>query len=469
MSSTFPAKTLREAYNAVDPTQPLPAGDARYVNCNDVRGNEDVVAQMFRTVSYSNQDTHQLFTGHRGCGKSTELLRLKARLEDAGFYVVYFAVDEYLDANDVIYTDLLLSVARRVEEDFRKDDIELTEALKTIESWFAEVVFQQNEWEQYQRQLEAEASVGVGLPRTVPFIARLLAKFTGQIKTGDEVKTEIRHKLDRQISQLIEQINSLLLQACLEARKRGKQSIVIIVDNLDRVTLKEVSPGLTSHDTLFVEHGRQLRDLRCHTIYTVPISMIYSTKATVLRNLFPDTRVLPMIKVHEPRAKGAGDSAQGLERMRGLLGHRVDLEALAEPDAITYLCRASGGHPRDLMTMVRHSIEYADESQAKPIDLPAVRRAEARLVSAFARMVPEDHFEKLARVHLTNDIQNDEDHQTMLFNQSVLEYAHDDVSAVEPVSGASTEPWHDVHPAVQKLARFRKALEDERAQSPIRA
>jgi hypothetical protein len=51
--------------------------------------------------------------------------------------------------------------------------------------------------------------------------------------------------------------------------------------------------------------------------------------------------------------------------------------------------------------------------------------------------------------------------------QSVLEYAADD----EP--GADSEPWHDVHPAVQKLTRFRKALEkaleDERAQSPIRA
>jgi len=243
---------------------------------------------------------------------------------------------------------------------------------------------------------------------------------------------------------------------------------VIIVDNLDRVTLKEVSPGLTSHDALFVEHGRQLRDLRCHTIYTVPISMVYSTKARELENIFPDWRVLPMIKVHEPRVKGGGDSELGLERLRGILSHRIDLETLTESDAITYLCRASGGHPRDLMTMVRHSIEYADETQAKPLNLPAVRRAEARLVSAFARMVPEDHFEKLVRVHLTNDIENDEDHQRMLFNQSVLEYANDDVSAVVPEREVSTEPWHDVHPAVQKLARFRKALEDERDQSPIR-
>ena len=66
-------------------------------------------------------------------------------------------------------------------------------------------------------------------------------------------------------------------------------------------------------------------------------------------------------------------------------------------------------------------------------------------------MVPEDHFEKLARVHLTNDVPNDADHQAMLFNLSVLEYAN------------GVEPWHDVHPAAQKLSRFKKALDDERA------
>src|SRR5207253_8216867 len=115
-------------------------------------------------------------------------------------------------------------------------------------------------------------------------------------------------------------------------------------------------------------------------------------------------------------------------------------------------CRACGGHPRDLMALVRQSIEDADETQATPINMNCVRRAEHILISGFSRMIPENHFKKLASVHLTNEIQNDEDHQLMLFNQSVLEYAGDDASAVEPEHATSAEPWHDVHPAVQKLA-----------------
>jgi len=56
----------------------------------------------------------------------------------------------------------------------------------------------------------------------------------------------------------------------------------------------------------------------------------------------------------------------------------------------------------------------------------------------------------LARVHLLKTVQNDEPHQLMLYNLSVLEYVND------------APPWHDVHPAVTKLPKFQEALRDER-------
>lgn len=452
-----PAKTLRDAYNSANPAEPLTPHDPRYVNCTDVRGDEDTVAYMFTTISFSDTPTHQLFTGHRGCGKSTELLRLKDDLVQAGFFVVYFAVDEYLDPNDLIYTDLLLAVARQVVEACFERGVDLSEPLKTIETWFSEVVYQRSEWENVEQELQNEASLGFGLPQAVPLIARFLTKLTGQIKTGDAVRTDIRGKLDSQISQLVQSINELLDRAHAEVRRSGKQGIAVIVDNLDRVTFKVLGDDTptdsgvrrtTSHDALFIDHGEQLRALRCHVVYTVPISMMYGQSARALCGIFPDYRVLPMIKVHEPRANGGGDLAGGLERLKGILSHRIELDVLCEPEAVEYLCRACGGHPRDLMTLVRHAVEYAVAARSPVITLNAVQRAEARLVTAYDRMIPEDHYKRLVAVHLTNDIENDSEHKAMLYNQSVLEYANGKL-------------WHDVHPAVQKLSRFRRLLEDE--------
>jgi hypothetical protein len=41
-----------------------------------------------------NKPLAQLYAGHRGTGKSTELLRLKKYLEERKCHVVYFAADE---------------------------------------------------------------------------------------------------------------------------------------------------------------------------------------------------------------------------------------------------------------------------------------------------------------------------------------------------------------------------------------
>ncbi|HEY4688426.1 MAG TPA: hypothetical protein VIK33_03875 [Anaerolineae bacterium] len=444
-----PARTLRDAFNAVDPALPLPPDDPRYVDCTDVRGDENAILHLYHAITWANRHTHQLFTGHRGCGKSTELLRLEARLEQAGFAVLYFAADVDLDAQDLRYSDLLLAIARRVESEMRERDMPLdADLLKNIERWFAESLYTEDEWRNVQRELGTQVSLGV--PAILSPFAQLAAYLTGQIRTGREIKNSIRQKLDPRIAQLIDNVNLLLADAALKVRRRGQTDLVLLIDNLDRIALTDLGGGRTSHDSLYIEHGEQLTALDCHIVYTVPISMFYGPKATILRSIFPENHVLPMIKTHEPRARGGNDSAAGLARLRQILAGRLDLDRLFEPDAVEPLCRACGGHPRDLMVLAHHAIEYATERPDQPITLEAVRRAEGRLVAAYSRTVLDAHFPKLARVHLTNQIVNDPDHQQMLYNLSVLEYAN------------GLEPWHDAHPAVQLLARFKQALADER-------
>jgi tetratricopeptide (TPR) repeat protein len=54
--------------------------------------------------------TSQLYAGHRGAGKSTELLRLQQYLDEQGCFVVYFPADEQdIDPEDAQYTDILLA------------------------------------------------------------------------------------------------------------------------------------------------------------------------------------------------------------------------------------------------------------------------------------------------------------------------------------------------------------------------
>ncbi len=103
-------KFIKLLYNAFDPFQPLPAGDPTYVNCNEVRGDGDILVGIGKEILYSDRMTCQLYGGHRGAGKSTELLRLQDYLDKEGCFVVYFAAyEEDIEPEDAQYTDILLA------------------------------------------------------------------------------------------------------------------------------------------------------------------------------------------------------------------------------------------------------------------------------------------------------------------------------------------------------------------------
>ena len=68
----------------------------------------------------SDKPTCQLFTGHIGCGKSTELSRVQKELTDQGFHVVYFESTQDLDEMDLDLTDIMLAIARRVTQSLER-------------------------------------------------------------------------------------------------------------------------------------------------------------------------------------------------------------------------------------------------------------------------------------------------------------------------------------------------------------
>ncbi|MDI6792852.1 MAG: hypothetical protein QME81_08315, partial [bacterium] len=71
------AQTLKDAFLATNPVEPLSGDDSRYVNCDKVRG-EKVTTKLKKSLQWSKGTgpLHLVFTGHQGCGKSTELHRL---------------------------------------------------------------------------------------------------------------------------------------------------------------------------------------------------------------------------------------------------------------------------------------------------------------------------------------------------------------------------------------------------------
>jgi hypothetical protein len=199
---------LRKFYQACNPSKTLDMGNAEdqryYIDFSSVRGGE-IIEELGRTITLFSPDepTCQLFTGHIGCGKSTELLRLKDQLKRQGFHVVYFESSQDLDLADVDISDILLAIARQVSESLEAIQIKLTPGYFT--NLFTEVKdFLQTP---VDLSLGAELSFGIG-------------KITAQTKDSPKLRGQLRQYLEPRTNGILDAINELIERATKELKRR---------------------------------------------------------------------------------------------------------------------------------------------------------------------------------------------------------------------------------------------------------
>ncbi len=189
----YPADNLKDAFNACDPGQALPAGDERYMDMSSGRGNKgNPVDQCRNLILRSNTPTCQLFAGHLGCGKSTELQRLRRELEKEGYFVAYFDAEGDMNFQDTQTTDIILAIIRNLEDLVRKAGISLDKKLMDdFLLWFGEVVLETND----ESKIEAEAKSEIKAGLDVPLLARFMSVVSGRVRTGKESKKRFGNAL----------------------------------------------------------------------------------------------------------------------------------------------------------------------------------------------------------------------------------------------------------------------------------
>lgn len=92
---------------------------------------EDPVQKISTLIDFDGVESIRLFSGFRGSGKTTELLRLKRDLEQNGYFVLYADALNYVNAAEPIeITDLLMVMAGAfsdaLEENLKKNIVHET-------------------------------------------------------------------------------------------------------------------------------------------------------------------------------------------------------------------------------------------------------------------------------------------------------------------------------------------------------
>ena len=428
-------------FKACNPSHTLMVGNAEdrqyYIDFASVRGGK-IIEELGRTITRISPDepTCQLFTGHIGCGKSTELQRLKTELEQQGFHVVYFESSQDLDMADVDITDILLAIARQVSSSLEVTGIKLKPAY--FVNLFQEIV----DFLQTPIDLSAEAELSLGI-----------GKITAKTQAAPKLRHQLRQYLEPRTNSILQSINQeLLCRAILELKRRGKKGLVVIIDNLDRVDMRPVTAsGRSQPEYLFIDRGEQLQKLNCHVVYTIPLSLIFSNEYETLKNrlgggLAP--KVLPMVQV---KLRDGSDCPDGMALMRQLVLARAFPDVNAQtrlslipevfdrPETLDRLCRISGGHVRNLLGLLYSCLQREDP----PFTHECVETAIARNRDDLLLAIDDTEWDLLFQVLSLSSVRGEIEYQTLLRSMFVFEYRD------------AIGRWFGINPALAESEKYK--------------
>ena len=448
------AVDYKRFFKATDPSKTLLADSAEdkkyYIDFSTVRGGK-VVEDLKDNISLfsDGQPTCQLFTGHIGCGKSTEILQLKQQLEGEGFHVVYFESSQDMEMGDVDLTDILLAIARRVVDSLEKVKIK-TEAkgFRAMLNGAVKIL-----------TTEIELSTEVDVPGVGKIEANTsgefslsmgIGKLSAKTKDSPDMRSKLRGYMEPKTNGLLDLINNeILVPAISDLKKMGKEGIVVIVDNLDRVDDSPKPWGRPQTEYLFVDRAEQLRKLQCHVVYTMPLALRFSRDyGTLTARFMTDPIVLPMVPVVR---RDGSPHQEGISLLRQMILSRVmpdnteteRLNAINQVfdsiETLDRLCFASGGHVRNIMRLLNDALR---KQRGLPVTLEVLEDTIRKRRNELVLSIDDEEWKLLRQVNSTKKVVGDVGYQTLIRSMYVYEYQDENGS------------WFEVNPVLATAQEF---------------
>ncbi len=401
----------KKLYNLFDPDT---CRDDLYVSLDEARGSQSVINELANTINLSDKPVYQLLAGHRGSGKSTELIRLKDKLktgEDKYFVVSFDIVGERdIDPRDVEFSEVLIAIISHLANDIKE-------------------AFNEELADTYFKQLFK--GINDTLKKTVDFSSIELSagfvKLSAALSTNPDLRKKLRGKMASIANQWIDAANAYIDAASDLVIKNGYEGLVIIVDGLDKLITSLDPEQKSCAEKLFDDWGNQLRSLNCHMLYTIPIDLAYSVSERNIASSFGTTSppVVPMTKLFDDddnKTVGFDLFIEIVEKRIEEAGGSIDDVFDKDQDALRELIKKSGGQPRELMVLIRAAMVSGD----LPIDSKDISIASGDITNPYRRQLYKEHWQEIEFVrenHRFNlSMENDRICMDLLGMRAVLQY-----------------------------------------------
>lgn len=446
-----PAQNLTEARNRLS-LEPLEDQAGDYVDLSAARGSNclrSLEVGLREHLESNSPRCHLAFVGHRGSGKSTELLRLEHLLSPISF-PVHLTLDATLH-EDADYPDLFLwlveTVARRLHEAEVPFDDRHTAA---VADWYAAVTKLDTTTVKASTGIETEAEASVG-GKWFGTGFKLLAKIRSAFVGSKETRTEMRRELKNRADQLIQSVNNFLAAASAALKAAGKPDRLLIVqDNLDRLS-REAAVAL------FNDSAELLQQLNAACVWTAPVgTLIAPFNLSNKFAVFP----MPMISVRKKDGRPNPIAVKGLE---ALVAKRMEIGlTFASSKLVREVILGSGGSVREMIRLIQSARLNALVESHTVIESDDVKHAlKGAAIGLQNALTPTNiFFPILAQISVHKEFEADlKDGYTIEAVNARRDFFHTLIAEGAVLAYNGEGNWYDVHPALHLLDSFTDAID----------
>lgn len=416
---SMPARTLEDAFNALDPLRPIRPED---VSTLYVQRPHSPVNRLRAQLVLSQRPQKVLFVGHRGAGKSSEMAYLSTLLQQQHLSL-FVPLYDIFRSPDLSHIELVFAITLRLLR-LATDESVVPRGVVT-ENWekLLERVYQPlRQWLFGADKIAADQEPTISLKLSV-----LVAELETKIGTESYTRNQVRERFAGRVADLLDQIDLLAHQ--LES-KMGRR-LLLIVEDLDKF-------NVAATRQLFLDHARTLTAPYPSVIYSFPVAMRYDNAFREIAQSFDQVHILPNIGI---KHRNGSVDADGRRAMWEVLLKRLE-DQLFAAGVLDSMVTLSGGHVKTVIQLGRQAVLNAVVDGAAQVQADHLEAARAGLRDDYMVLLKKEQIELLRQLHEDEDkdlLDTTQAKQELLFNGSLLEF------------GNTRGPWADVHPIIEEL------------------
>jgi hypothetical protein len=428
---------LKTYYNALHVQTPVDYSDEnerkKYVE--GLHGDKDVVTALFRAIDFQDGQGVFLFSGQRGSGKSTELKRLKFRIETE---VLPKAKVYYLDMTDWLNPNRPLELGSFV--------------VSVVAAWsdqLGTLHTQQSPAGRFWHFL-SQTKVNIDHLKIEAGTPNIKAALQLSLQTDDSFLSEIATAIKGHRTTFIAQAKQLISEIVADICPNGEKCILLI-DSLEKVSGvgDSAEAVLSSVLSLFSQNSDALQLPRVHAVYSIAPYVMEHNKN--LPSILGGATYVQLPSVHVFQRDSNTPDPVGIDRVVDLITRRCpDWKEFIKESDLRQLITDAGGDLRDLMRALQNCFISLTE-ETPQVSSSALEFARSQIRPTV--VIPIEHMVWMDRINQTHRPEVSATESAL-----VLEKYLNTKHILAYLNG---QTWYGIHPLIREQVREQVKRHDE--------